>query len=78
MPKLSFNGQADNERVRQMSMAGSSDISGSRGTGPKVKRVLHYYSNIVIPEGMTNTIMYLISDIRKRNIKTIINTKYII
>ena len=78
MPKLSFNGQADNERVRQMSMAGSSDISGSRGTGPKVKRVLHYYSNIVISEGMTNTIMYLISDIRKRNIKTIINPKYII
>ena len=77
MPKLSFNGQVDNNRVRQISVAGSSEISGSRGTTPKVKRVLHYYSNIVIPEGMTNNIIYLISDIRESNIKTIINTKVI-
>ena len=33
-----------------MTMAGSSEISGSSGTTPKVKRVLNYYSNVVIPD----------------------------
>ena len=47
MSKLSFNGHADNKMVRRMSMAGSSEISGSRGTTPKVKQVFHYFSNMV-------------------------------